>query len=118
MILTVVLPDSLVGVRSAEVHAVHCSAGEELKRGGKILDLKVDLSSVFEHDCPPVSFYRLAACNRLWVRDVSAKVGATALVGETLVLCSTTPDEDLNTSQQQPARVSVIAILGHADIWA
>jgi hypothetical protein len=118
VIYSLVLPEIVEGMTSADVQALYCGVGEGLKRGSKILDLTVDLSAAFPHDCPPVSHYRLAARDPLFVRQIMARPGAPAAVGETLALLSTTADESLDDAPTAAARLTVVGIVNPSDLWA
>ena len=55
----------------------------------KILDLKVDLSLIFAHDCPPVNYYRVVSGQRAYVRKLNVTVGDAINVGDEIALFST-----------------------------
>jgi hypothetical protein len=81
LLLTLQLPKLLPNVSSATIEAIHVREGQYLTPGMKILDLKIDMSAVAAHDCPPVSFYRVAFRDRAWLRRLGITRGETSEAG-------------------------------------
>jgi hypothetical protein len=102
---------------TALVKAVHVQEGAPLPLGGKFLDVSVDLSSFAEHDCPAISYFRIAVRERAWVRRLSVAKGDEPEPGATLAHLTTDPDEALDGAPSRAARVSVAGILYQAEWW-
>jgi hypothetical protein len=102
---------------TALVKAVHVQEGVALPLGGKFLDVSVDLSSFAEHDCPAISYFRIAVRERAWVRRLTVAKGDDLKPGAALAHLSTEPDEALDGAPVRPARVSVAGILSQAEWW-
>lgn len=93
------------------VDKVHMVSGVALPIGAKLLDLKVDLSGAQAHDCPPITYFRLVARDRAWLRDLKITVGQSCEMGTLMALFSTTPDEPLDQPVEREIRTSVAAII-------
>lgn len=115
MLLSITLPLINVHMTHAFIKRVHAKPGQALLPGAKLMDLAVDLSSVFPQDCPPISYYRIVLQERAWLR--SLPVGAEAAPGATLALLSTGSDEPLDGPAARGARISTAGILWQPD-WA
>ena len=117
MILMVTLPQINPIMKSASVEAFYPSEGGLLLPGAKLLDVRIDLSLAVAHDCPPVSFHRIALRDRVWLRRMLVQPGDDVPVGGPLALLSTEPDENLDTPSQREARISIAGILHQSDWW-
>ena len=104
-------------MRSAVVQAVYASEGAPLGPGGKFLDVCVDLSSVAQHDCPAISYFRIAVRDRVYVRRLSVSRGDEVAAGATIAQLSTEPDEPLEGGPSRPARVTIAGILYQPEWW-
>ena len=71
LVLILTLPTINPLMTTAVIKAVHVEEGAPLPAGGKFLDVSVDLTSYAEHDCPAISYFRIAVRERAWVRRVS-----------------------------------------------
>ena len=115
MLLTLKLPNLLADVRLAKIETLFVVEGQFLKPGMKVLDLRIDLSAVAAHDCPPVSFYRIAFRDRAWLRRLSVADGDTREAGMELALFSTEEDEPLNGNPGRSARFTTAGIIHRSD---
>jgi len=93
----------------ATIDVAHIAEGGSVVLGGKFVDVTVDLSAATPHDCPPISHYRIALRDRVWLRRLDVAPGDRVDVGASLALFSTTPDEPL---EGEPARAVRVAIAG------
>lgn len=118
MILSVSLPRMNPDMRSAVVEALYAGEGSLLQPGAKLLDLKVDLSAAVSHDCPPVTYHRIALRDRAWVRRVLVGIGEEIPVGAPLLILSTEPEESLDAVAERAARTSVAGIMHQTDWWS
>lgn len=117
MILVATLPSIHPLMRSARVEAVHAVPGTALAPGAKLLDLRVDLSLAVAHDCPPVTYHRIALRERAWLRRFEVTAGDDVAAGAVVALFSTGPDESLDAPPGRAVRVSVAGILHEPDWW-
>jgi hypothetical protein len=111
MLLTVTLPRLQELMTVGQVTKIYAAEGQALAVGTKLFDLRVDLSAVTAHDCPPISDYRLMVRERAWVRRLAVRVRDEAPVGATLAELSTTPDEPLTGEPTRAVRIAVAGIL-------
>ena len=115
MLLTLKLPNLLANARLAQIETLFVVEGQLLKPGMKIVDLRIDLTSVVAHDCPPVSFYRIAFRDHAWLRRLSVANGDTLEIGTELALFSTEENEPLNGSVGRSARFITAGIIHRRD---
>lgn len=101
---------------TAVVDAIHAREGEDLAPGAKLLDLLVDLSDRADHDCPPVSLFRLVMRDKARLRRLEVEPGDEVDVGAALALFSTDPDEVLDGAPTRSARVTIAGILRQS-VW-
>ncbi|SFK35537.1 hypothetical protein [Methylocapsa palsarum] len=99
---------------SAKIDKIHAGEGIFLKVGSKFLDLTIDLSDVSFEDCPPISHYRLAVREGLWLRRLLVAAGDEPEVGTALALATSEPDESLEGAPARPARITTIGIVWNA----
>lgn len=99
---------------SAKIDRVHALEGTFLKIGSKFLDLTVDLSDVSFEDCPPISHYRLALREGVWLRRLLVAAGDEPEVGAALALATTSPDDPLEGAPQRSARITTAGIVWNA----
>lgn len=85
--------------------------------GGKFLDVSVDLSSFAEHDCPAISYFRIAVRERAWVRRLTVAKGDDLKPGVRLAQLSTDPDETFEGEPERRARLSIAGILYQVEWW-
>jgi hypothetical protein len=79
-------------MRSALVHRLCIAAGDLVRIGQVLLEVRVDLSDGTAQDCPPISYYRLIARESGTVGGVPAAVGDLVAVGGVIAwLASTLP---------------------------
>lgn len=111
MLLNLTLPRILEPMTTALIDTVHAAEGSELALGAKLLDLTVDLSAGAAHDCPPISTYRIALRDRVWLRRMLVAADDEIEVGAPLALFSTEPDEPLDAAPSRAVRVSLVGIV-------
>ena len=117
MILVATVPSIHPLMRSARVEAVHAVPGTALAPGAKLLDLRVDLSLAVAHDCPPVTYHRIALRERVWLRRLEVAAGDEVATGAVVAVFSNEPDEPLDAAAGRAVRVSVAGILNEPDWW-
>ncbi len=117
MILTLTLPRIIESMDAAVVRRTYAEVGTELAPGGKLVDLSVDLSAVAPHDCPPVSLYRIALRERVWLRTLEVARGDSIQAGSIVARFSTTPDEPLAAPVSREVRITIAAISQPPEWW-
>jgi hypothetical protein len=110
LLLTLTLPRIHDHMSTAVVRKIHAGEGARLGVGAPLLDVDIDLSAVAEHDCPPVSCYRIAPRESAWLRRLEVTAQADIAPGTTIALLSTEADEALD-GPRRALRVSVAAIM-------
>jgi hypothetical protein len=117
MILELRLPETMPQMQDAIIESIMASPGEKLLTGQGLMDITVDLSASYLHDCPPVSRYRIVAREAVWVRDILHEVGSRAAVGDLLALFSTTLDEPLDAPAVRSLRVMTAVVTVRSQLW-
>lgn len=118
MILSVALPRMNPDMQSAVVEALYGAEGSLLQPGAKLVDVKVDLSLAVAHDCPPVTYHRIALRDRAWLRRVLVRPGQEIAVGAPMLILSSDPDEDADAPPGRAARTSIAGIMHQTDWWS
>jgi hypothetical protein len=101
-------------MNSAAIDKIHAGEGMFLKTGAKFIDLTVDLSDVSFEDCPPISHYRLALREGVWLRRLLVAPGDAPEVGAALALATTGPDDSLEGEPARAARITTVGIVWNA----
>ena len=117
MLLTLTLPRINDYMSTATIRSVYAAEGASLAPGQKLLDLSIDLSAIVPHDCPPISFYRIAMRERVWLRSLIVTPGTDVEVGAALACFSTVPGEPLDGEAARAARVTIAGIIDQSDWW-
>ncbi|MBT8605975.1 hypothetical protein G6677_05825 [Polynucleobacter paneuropaeus] len=94
------------------VNRVYCTESRLLRRGDRILDLKVDMQSSLLHDCPAINFYRFVAQEELWLRNLSISSGQILESDSLIAVLSTEENEEISMPPvfQRQMRVACAAI--------
>lgn len=116
MPLSLTVPPFIDPAAIIQVIRLYLTTGTEVRPGGKLFDVRVDLSAAAVQDCPVVTYYRVTSLERAWVRQVQATVGSQVAVGELVALLSTTADEPADGPPGRALRVSKVGIL-HVPDW-
>ena len=116
MLVKFVLPRINEHMDGADVIEVHAAVGDALGVGGRLLDLRLDLSAAAAHDCPPISYYRVSLRERVWLRRLNAKPGGVIQADDVVAVFTTTPDEPLEGEAARSARVTVAGLI-HETAW-
>jgi hypothetical protein len=104
------LPRINANMTEASIERRYAEPGDALGIGTRLLDLRVDLSSSFSQDCPPISFYRIVMRERAYLREVRPGDGAACPVGDVIAIFSTEPDEPLGGVAARAIRVATAGI--------
>ncbi len=100
------------------IRALRANEGDELRVGGKLFDITVDLSEIALHDCPAVSHYRLAVRERAWLRRIEVKPGDDVPPRTIIATLSTDPNESLDGPPSREIRSMIAGILYQSDFWS
>jgi multidrug efflux pump subunit AcrA (membrane-fusion protein) len=112
------LPCITPQMTDAVVHSLLVAEGQQLAVGHALMELTVDLSAVFVHDCPPISYYRVASRETVWLRNLSITQGDKAVVGQLLARFTTTPDEPANGDSARQLRVTIAGVMRQeSQLW-
>jgi hypothetical protein len=117
LLLDLTLPRINEHMTTAVIRVVHADIGTLLPLSAKLLDLSVDLSAVMPHDCPPVSLYRFALRDRVWLRELAVVPGDDIAIGTCIALFSTSPDESIEGDPARSVRVTIAGILDRTSWW-
>jgi pyruvate/2-oxoglutarate dehydrogenase complex dihydrolipoamide acyltransferase (E2) component len=112
------LPKINPNMTAAVVECSYGSPGTLLKVGDKLFDLSVDLSSGFSQYCPPISYFRVVAREKLWLRKILIAPGDSCEVGDLLALLSTEQDEPIETAPARALRITTAGIAHHQGLWS
>ena len=118
MLLELKTPQIMPEMKEARIETVYARAGQALKVGDRILDVSIDLGSAFQLNCPPMSYYRLVAREKGWLRELNAAPGDLRAAGDVLARVSTEPDEPVDAPADRPLRLATAGILGHPMMWS
>jgi len=117
VLMNLTLPRINEHMTTAVVKTIYPRINTALPLGAKLMDLSIDLSAVLPHDCPPISMYRIAMRDRVWLRNLAVGVGDDIAVGMTLAQFSTDPDESLDGDPARAVRVTIAGIIDPGSWW-
>jgi len=118
LLLNLTLPRINEHMTTAVIKTIHAEAGTALPLGAKLLDLSIDLSAMLPHDCPPVSMYRIALRDRVWLRKLAVAPGDEIAVGGVLAVFTTAPDESMDAEPDRAVRVTIAGIIDPSSWWS
>jgi pyruvate/2-oxoglutarate dehydrogenase complex dihydrolipoamide acyltransferase (E2) component len=101
----------------ARVDAILASPGTKVAVGQAILELTVDLSDQFSHDCPPVSHYRVCASEAAWLRHLAISAGDKVAVGALVATFTKIADEVTDDGGGRPLRTTVVGVTRQWQPW-
>ena len=104
-------------MRTAVVQAVHALEDAQLPAGGKLVDVCVDLSDVVQHDCPAISYFRIAVRERGYVRRIFVSRGDEIAAGAAIATLSTEALEPIEDVALRSARLTIAGILYQPEWW-
>jgi hypothetical protein len=104
------LPSINANMTEASIERRYAEPGDALGIGTRLLDLRVDLSSAFSQDCPPISFYRIVMRERAYLRELRPADGVPCPIGELIAIFSTEPDEPVGGVPARAIRVATAGI--------
>jgi hypothetical protein len=110
MILSLSLPRVGNQMQQGTIHKVIAKAGDELRPGTPLLEVRVDLGAAKAQDCPPLFFFRIIATERAQLRSLNATHGAVFEVGAVLGIATSTREETAEGSATRVLRTTSVAI--------
>lgn len=111
MILSLALPRMGELKRPGTVRRVVARAGDALRPGAPLIEVRVDLDEANARDCPAVIIYRLIATERAYLRAMLVSPGDVIDGNATFGLATTTPDEALDTGAVRALRTTSVSIM-------
>ncbi len=103
---------------TAVVECVYAEPGTALKVGDRICDLSVDLSSGFSQYCPPISYFRVVAREKVWLQKMVVAPGDSCDVGQLMAFFSAEQDDPGEGVPARPLRITTAGIAHHAGMWS
>jgi pyruvate/2-oxoglutarate dehydrogenase complex dihydrolipoamide acyltransferase (E2) component len=110
MILSVVLPRVGSQMKHGIVHRLLAGAGDALRPGVALLEVRVDLDSDQAQDCPPLYFFRVIATERGVLRALDVAVGDVVDAGAVIGKVTQTAEESTAGAATRALRTTSIAI--------
>lgn len=101
MILALTLPRLGSLMHQGTIHKLLAKAGDELKPGTPLLEVRVDLGMAKAQDCPPLLFFRIIATERAYLRSLDVSHAELLDVGARLGVATSDSNE---TTEGRPAR--------------
>jgi hypothetical protein len=117
MLLELSLPMINPHMAHACVDSILVRPDKKIAVGQAILELTVDLSDRFPHDCPPVSHYRLCASETAWLRNLAIAAGDKVAVGTLIATFSKTSDEAVENGANRALRTTVVGVTRPWQPW-
>jgi hypothetical protein len=113
VILSLCLPRVGEQMRRGTIHRVIARAGDALRPGSALLEVRVDLGAANAQDCPPMFFFRLIATERAHLRSLSVAPGDVFDVGAPLGAATSSPDESREAAPARALRTTSVTIQVH-----
>jgi len=110
MILSLTMPKVGAQMTHGTVFRLVAKAGDELKPGTPLMEVRVDLESEKAQDCPPLFFFRILATERGVLRSLGAEQGALLAVGTPLGVVTSTAAETAEGAPVRALRTTSVAI--------
>ncbi len=110
MILSVVVPRLGDRTPGGTVHRLLARAGEPLRPGSPLFELRVDLGAARAQDCPPIVHFRILSTERGHLRAWTAAEGDALDAGAAVGLATSAPDEATDGPAARPLRTSSLVV--------
>lgn len=117
MISTLTLPQITDSMRTGIVHSIYATSETLLTPGYKLFDIRIDASLGIVHDCPPISFHRIALREPVWLRQMLVCAGDEIPPDTPLAIFSSTKDEPIDLVHSRPLRVSIFGTIPQDNLW-
>jgi hypothetical protein len=110
MILSLSLPRMGAQMQQGTIHKLIAKAGDELRPGTPLLEVRVDLVAAKAQDCPPLFFFRIIATERAYLRSLDVSLGGVLEVGTLLGVATTGSGENPEGPASRALRTTSVAI--------
>lgn len=110
MILSLILPKAGAPMSRASIHRIMAKAGDELRSGTPLMEVRVELDSQQAQDCPPLIFFRIIATERSVLRSLDVATGTPVIAGQTLGIATSSADESIDGAPTRALRTTSVAI--------
>jgi hypothetical protein len=110
MILSLSLPRMGEQMHEGTIHKVLAKAGDALRPGTPLLEVRVDLGAAKAQDCPPLLFFRVIATERAVLRALDVAPGAVLQIGAACGIASSDPAESIEGPAARALRTTSVAI--------
>lgn len=116
MILEFRLPLLIPHMSEALIECLYAVPDATLKAGDRLVDLRVDLSSAFSQDCPPISYFRIILRENAILREFRLNCGQYCKVGELIAEFSSVA-EGRDPRAPRGVRFATAGIMHHQGMW-
>jgi hypothetical protein len=110
VILALTLPRVGAQMHQGTIHRLLAKAGDELRPGTPLMEVRVDLGAAKAQDCPPLLFFRLIATERAYLRSLDVSHAEVLDVGATLGVATSNSDESIEGQPARALRTTSVAI--------
>jgi hypothetical protein len=110
VILALTLPQVGAQMHQGTIHRLLAKAGDELRPGTPLLEVRVDLGAAKAQDCPPLLFFRIIATERAYLRSLDVSHAEVLDVGAKLGVATSNSDESIEGQPARALRTTSVAI--------
>lgn len=110
MILSLTMPKIGAQMQQGTIHKLIAKAGDELRPGTPLMEVRVDLGTAQAQDCPPQFFFRIIATERAVLRSLGIAPAQIVTVGEMLGLATSSSAEGAEGQPARALRTTSVAI--------
>ena len=103
---------------AATIECLYAEPNTPLKIGDKLFDISVDLSSGFSQYCPPISYFRMVAREKVFLRKLHVAAGDNCEVNTVLATLSTELEDDDSQAPARALRITTAGIAFHPGMWS
>jgi hypothetical protein len=110
VILALTLPRVGAQMHQGTIHRLLAKAGDELRPGTPLLEVRVDFGAAKAQDCPPLLFFRIIATERAFLRSLNVSPAEVLDVGAQLGVATSSSDESIEGQPARALRTTSVAI--------
>jgi hypothetical protein len=110
LILALILPRVGSQMHQATIHKLLAKAGDDLRPGTPLLEVRVDLGAAKAQDCPPLLFFRIIATERACLRSLDVFLGDVLDAGARLGVATSDGTESVEGQPARALRTTSVAI--------
>jgi hypothetical protein len=118
MIYELRMPRIVTEATLGRIETLYVRQGDSLSIGQKLFDLSIDLSARYSQNCPPISYYRMVARERGFVRALSGALGSLLEPDAVIGLVSADAEEPLGGPPARALRMTTAGIIWHERMWS